>query len=202
MEKKREFSILAILFSCLAFSLALGGLCRIQQNRNDVHRLEMLEEEIRGMSRITAARQSYREVIYSEGVRALARKEVLFSAVFSVEAGVNLEKCRFVRKRRGYTVLYLPPVEIFSVDCDETSIEQYFHYERFTRICFSDYADVLAGEKERILEEARQSDLSARAEENIKDILGGIFRSAGKEDIVIRFSLPRGQADFGGGNHG
>ena len=180
MEKKQGFSILAILLTCLALSLAPGGLYLFIQSRNNIHRLEILEEKIRTLSRLTGARQSYREVIYLEGERAFARKEVLFSAVFTVEAGVNLEKCRFVRSRRGDTVLYLPPVEIFPVDCDETSIEQYYSRERFTRIRSSDIDAVLVDEKKRIMEEARRSDLSARAEKNIKEILGEIFRSARK----------------------
>ncbi|MDC7224619.1 MAG: DUF4230 domain-containing protein [Spirochaetales bacterium] len=194
MERKRIGTI--YLISILIFSLVIPLAIGMGANRMEIHRLKRLESEIQSMARLITARQTYRDVIYSEKSKILTDKRLLFSVAFTLDAGVDLEHCRIAWDRKQGKILYLPPVEIFSVDCDETSIKQYFAKEQFTSIRFSDYSLILEKEKEQLLREARQSDLIARARYNSVILLEEILSSRGGEDIHIRFAPPVGDLIF------
>jgi hypothetical protein len=150
--------------------------------------LELIEDRVQRMEQLVTARQTYREVIYTEKKLLLADKRVLFSLIFNVEAGVRLENCRVVKQPGGGVIVYLPPVEILSIDADESSIKQYFVKEQLTPVRFSDFSTVVNEEKEQILIEARASGLENRAEANAVNGITAIFRMAQIENVTVKFS--------------
>jgi hypothetical protein len=157
-------------------------------NREHTQRLELIEDRVQRMEQLVTARQTYREVIYTEKKLLLADKRVLFSLIFNVEAGVRLENCRVVKQPGGGVIVYLPPVEILSIDADESSIKQYFVKEQLTPVRFSDFSTVVNEEKEQILIEARASGLENRAEANAVNGITAIFRMAQIENVTVKFS--------------
>lgn len=173
---------LFILLSLLVFVL-IG----LSHREIKVERLGVIEDRIHSMEQLVSARQTYREVVYSEKKILLSDKRVLFSLIFTVEAGFPLQKCRLEKGFGNRVTLYLPPVQILSIDSDETSIKQYFVKEQWATVRFSDYVSIIEEEKERILWEARQSGILIRAESNGINTLRGIFEMADL-DVTIRYS--------------
>ena len=179
-----------IIPSLLIIAVLLCGFVSAFAVRNAIawKRLERFEDEICAMARLVTARQVYREVIYSEKKILISEKRVLFSVLFTVDAGFDLKKCRMERDWMGGVVIFLPPPEIFSIDCDETSINQYIAKEQFSTIRYSDYAEIIGEEKGRIREEASRSDLMIRAEDNARALLEEMLRSVRLGHVSIRFS--------------
>ena len=159
-----------------------------QSRYQSLQTLEQLEDRVQRMERLITARQTYREVIYTERKLLLSDKRVLFSLIFTVEAGFKLENCRVEKQSDGGVIVYLPPVEILSIDADETSIKQYFAKEQFSMIRFSDFSSVIEKEKERILEEARLSGLKNRALSNGINTITSLFRLAGIDNVTVKIS--------------
>ncbi|MBN2627863.1 MAG: DUF4230 domain-containing protein [Spirochaetales bacterium] len=182
MDKRRTLSI--ALLSLMAFVLIFTGTLIGTEERA---RLDTLEEKISLQSHLVTARQTYREVIYTKITAGPMAKELLFSADFAVEAGVDLSRCRLKRNWKGQLVLILPPVQIFSVDFVEDSIQEYVAWEFLARINQKDYLPLIAEEKSLLREEALQSELIPRAENNVRSFLRGPLSRSGWDYVDIRF---------------
>jgi hypothetical protein len=195
MEGKRGKGKIPYIFIGVSLFLLVSimGSLMLMDNFRRVQR----EDEIRTMARLITARQTYREVIYSRKTIFIVDKRVLFAADFTVEAGVDLEKCRLSRDRKGRMTLYLPPVEIFRIDCDETSINQFYFKEQFSTLRYSDYSAIIEEEKESIREELRQSDLIERAQNNARLILKEMWAEGYQSDIQLTFLPSLEEESFG-----
>jgi hypothetical protein len=173
-----------VFLSLIILMLVLTGTLARSRERT---RLDTLEEKISLQSRLVTARETYREVIYSESSTLFTDKKLLFSADFTVEAGVDLRQCRLRRNWKGQLVLLLPSVRIFSIDCEEDTIQEYIAREFLTKITYSDYAPFIEEEKSRLREEALRSDLIPRAENNVRSFLRGLLSGSGLDFVRIRF---------------
>ncbi|MDC7220920.1 MAG: DUF4230 domain-containing protein [Spirochaetales bacterium] len=185
------FLIILLLF------LFLAGGAAFSRDRSETVRLETLENEIQSMAKLITGKQVYREVIYLEKGRFLTDKRVLFSVEYVLKAGIDLEKCRIEKRRREGVILYLPPVEIFHIDCDESTIEEYFLKEQLGRIKLSDYDSLIEEEKVRLREEALASDFRTRAKIQAADILEELLLSF-DEPVTLRFSETSFREAFNG----
>lgn len=146
----------------------------------------ILEEKVRSLQELVTVNQMFREVIYKEEKRFISDKRVLFSILFHIKAGVNLESAAVTWSSQGTPELIIDSPRILSIDADEKSIEQIFIKEQFAEIRQSDYMDVILQEKIRLEDEARERGILMEAEEQMIRILEQLFSLAGYEKVNIR----------------
>lgn len=168
----------------LLFSLPVIALVILLTLEFRDRRIEEAGNQIRNLKELVTARQIYRNVIYTEVKENLiVDKRSLFTINYVVTAGVDLSSGFSLKADDNRIVVTYPYPRIFSIDADESSIDEYFALERFGRIKQSDYLDTVFDEKERIRREAVESELLERADRNLQSLISGILRDRGISDI-------------------
>lgn len=190
---KRTLSLILVVFS-LALLIAGFALFLFEDREPTAPHITDLREEIGSLRRLTGSEYRYRDVVYySEETRLLGiptgRHEVLFSVDIVVRAGVDLS--------RGFTAetgedgarlfITLPAAEIFLVDAEEDSIEQYFSVERLGRLDWLDVGDELTRAKDANRDDAIERGILSTAEAQARNVLIDLARSAGFDSAEIRF---------------
>ncbi|MBN2657008.1 MAG: DUF4230 domain-containing protein [Spirochaetales bacterium] len=179
----------------LLFSLPVVALVFLLSLELRDRKLEEAGDRIRNLQELVTARQIYRNVIYTE-VREnlIVDKRSLFTINYIVTAGVDLSSGFSLKAEENRIVVSYSSPRIFSIDADESSIDEYFALERFGRIKQSDYLDTVYDEKERIRKEAVDSELLERADRNLQSLITGILRDRGITDIRFEHS-GKGEGD-------
>ena len=103
---------------------------------------------------------------------------------FRVEAGMDLsDGFRVVDRGRDGLVIGLPPARVLRVDALEESYEQIVIRTFLSTLRLSDFQDDILVRRERIRQEAEQSDLLVRARSNAERILRELFLKAGFPEV-------------------
>ncbi len=151
--------------------------------------MDKYEERIKNLEELVTVRQIYRNVIYTEiKEKFIVDKRTLFSINYIVTAGVDFSKGLEIEASENRILVSYPYPQIFSVDADESSIDQYFVLQRFGKLKQSDYLNIIFDEKERIRKEALDSGILERADKNLKLLITGLLKEGGIENISFDYS--------------
>jgi len=150
-----------------------------------------LEEQVRSLLQLATYEYVYRDLVYFGEERSFlflktVDKAVLFSIDITVRAGVDLSSDFSILRDRWVTdriYVRLPVAEVFSVDADETSIDEYFIRERGGRIELSDLHQQLAEAKAMVAEDALDRDILTKARENAQVAIERFLGLAGFTDV-------------------
>lgn len=182
MRKKISRSTIVFVLILIAAALMFFFLSLEYRDR----KLETFERRIRNLEELVTARQIYRNVIYTEiKENLIVDKRALFTIDYIVTAGVDLSSgVRILAESNSIKVLY-PRPEIFSVDADESSIDEYFSLQRFGKLKQSDYLNILYDEKIRIEEDALNGGILDRADKNLRSLIRSLLKKGGIEEILF-----------------
>lgn len=156
---------------------------------------------IQNLRTLAVTEYRYRDVIYfGEESRFLGlpagSREILFSVVISVTAGVDLNRGIDVQidsSDTGKVFVTLPAPEIVRVDAEERSISQYFVRERFGRLDWLAVSDEVEAAKERNTVDAIDRGILAQAERQARAAVQRLLQAGGFSGVTVRFrpSVPR-----------
>ncbi|MDC7240318.1 MAG: DUF4230 domain-containing protein [Spirochaetales bacterium] len=175
-----------VLLAAVLGLLPAGAYCLVR-SREEKTSLE-IRGQIEKLGELTTITETYRSVFYTrEKKNFIQDKSLLFTAEFTVQAGVDLSEGFELSYKGGMVRLDLPPGRIFLVDADDTSFNQIQIKEQFSSINTGDYLPLVSSEAEVIREQALDGGILRSAEERAALLLEGILRSAGAEEVSIRF---------------
>lgn len=156
--------------------------------RQEKKQLSEIKGQLEQLGELTTVTQLYRSVFYTrEKKNIIQDKSILFTAEFSVQAGIDLSEGfdLSVKGRQGRLVL--PPGRVFLVDADDTSFRQILIKEKFSNINTGDFLPLVSEEAVSIKEQAINQGLPGAAEEKAAILMKGILRAAGLDDVQVVF---------------
>lgn len=150
-----------------------------------------IEQELNDLLELHTYEHIYRDVVYfGEETRFLGirtgENRVLFSIDIEVRAGVDLGSGFSVRQDRAVPerlYVQLPEAQILSVDADESSIHEYFIYDRRSEIGLLDLTSQLGEVKSRIEADAIERGILDKAQANANRIVEEFLTVAGFTEI-------------------
>lgn len=186
-KKKSSPSLrVLVLLAFLILLLPLSTLCLLKWNEEQS--CAGVESQLKQIGELTTVTRLYRSVFYTrEKKNFIQDKSILFTAEFSVQAGIDLSEGYELSVRRGEALLVLPPGRIFIVDADDTSFRQIFVREKFSSVHTGDFLPLIAREADSIEEQALEQGLPREAEEKAVLLMKGILEAAGFDTVHIRF---------------
>ncbi len=147
-----------------------------------------VQEKLRALGELTTVTRMYRSVFYTrEKKNFIQDKSILFTAEFSVEAGVNLAEGFDLSFRGTRARLVLPPGRIFLVDADDTSFRQILVKEQFSTIDTGDYLPLIGEEAQSIRSQALDGGICREAEDRAGHLLTAVLRAAGAKEVTVAF---------------
>ena len=184
---KRLFSLclLAVILT------AVPGCGRIYQ-----YKINRAEDEIVSLIRLSGYEYTFKEILYFGEEKSIlglkfADKGFLASLDMVLTAGYDLEEGFHIRADSGSKVtVYLPPPRILKTDADETSIREYYSYQRGEAITHMDLYKQIEAVKPELEKEAVERGILKRAEENVQILVGELLLSLGFEEV--RFETVNG----------
>lgn len=175
-----------IVFGLLLVGL---GLYILLDERDSTDQIQVFEQRLKSLRRLSTVNQSYRSVIYMEEKNFWrGNKLVLFSVKYDVIAGVDFSKGISLQKLKdGSFEVSLPPAEVFSSDADESSIEQMLIREGLINnpIRKSDYMPRIVEQGRVNRQSAIDSGILDRAELNAQTAVRRILSLGGIEKVIF-----------------
>lgn len=159
-------------------------------------KLDAYGDRIRNLEEIVTARQIYRNVIYTEiKEKIIVDKRSLFTIEYVVSAGVDLSTGVTIDVSGNTVHITYPYPQIFSIDADESSIDEYFSLQRFGKLKQSDYLNIIYDEKDKIEEDSLNGGILDRADKNLQNLITGILKGSGINKIEFNHVKEEGNRE-------
>lgn len=182
-KKTAKPSIILILLSVITLIVFFFTALEFRDRK-----LELFTTRIRKLEELVTVRQIYRNVIYTEiKENLIVDKRSLFSINYIVTAGVDFSEGINIDAEKTYIKVTYPYPSILSVDADESSIDEYFSLQRFSKLRQSDYLNILYDEKERIGKDALHGGILERADKNLQSLIRGILKEGGIHEVRFEY---------------
>ena len=155
-------------------------------------KLEHTEPRIESLIRIASYEYTFKEILYFGEQKSilgfktvdkgfLASIDITLTAGYDLTEGFDMKADSF-----GTVTVSLPKPKILSIDADETSIREYYSYQRGEALTHMDLYGQINAVKPELIREAAAQGLFARAEENAQMLIGELLLSMGFKEV--RFS--------------
>ncbi len=153
-------------------------------------RQDKLFSKIESINQLITAKQIYRDIIYLKETKdilwlPIKNKEFLISVDYVIQAGIDLSKGYKIENSKGITTLTVPEVEIFSIDADDSTINEYYSKQRFYKLTKDDFIKIIAQNKERILKGSSISSLLELSRQNSRETLKRLLKTPNTETEII-----------------
>ena len=184
----RNFTGLAVLFFIIAAAVSSSSCSPATEKRPEI---SDIKTHVRNILSLPTYEQVYRDIIYyGEEAKVLIfkvrDKKLLFSVNIRLQAGFDLSKgLKIEPLNRHEVTVRLPKAELLSVDADESSIHEYFAYERGGEISRLEYYEVINANKEDIRKDALERGILENAERNGKQVIENLLLMAGYSKVYF-----------------
>jgi len=172
----------------ITFILILSALTACTPQKKNV---AALEQGLTDLLELRTYEQVYHAVGYLNRQQSILffktiDRELLYAVDIHIQAGIDLRTgVRIVESPfdRGVLTVFLPAARVLISDADESSIRRYFSRSLGGEVSLLEYGDQIAELKQRAEQQAVDSGILQRAEENARAVVRSYLLQAGVREV-------------------
>lgn len=156
------------------------------------NRLKESQARIESLVRIASYEYTFKEILYFGEKKSffgittadkgfLASLDMTLTAGYDLTEGFGIESDAF-----GTVTVTLPPPKILAIDADETSIREYYSYQRGGALTHMDLYAQIDAVKPALKQEAVERGILDRAEQQAQMLIGELLLSLGFTRVVFQ----------------